>query len=281
MKATKSECGTGAELAVADAVSPGYSASRLNAVQHGILSRHMVLPWEDANENQALLEALTLEHKPAGPTEEHLVSELTGVLWRKQRLRLAEASAYHRALKSTTDTFSTTADAALILTPGSHHEIEVSEAIKASPSDTQIDLSDLELERGMTKKVLQILGSGKADAYDSALAKLHESTQDSWENQLAWEPDDYDADDTPYDADAPSLLRFIETEILGWYDRHREQIELRSRVRAQALGESLDPHKLERLGRYEVHLDRKFERTLSMLLKLQELRHGRAEVADN
>ena len=43
-------------------------------------------------------------------------------------------------------------------------------------------------------------------------------------------------------------------------------------IREQALGESLDLDKLERLGRYEVHLDRKLERTLAMLLKLKDLR---------
>jgi hypothetical protein len=32
------------------------------------------------------------------------------------------------------------------------------------------------------------------------------------------------------------------------------------------------PDKLERLGRYEVHLDRKLERMLAMLLRLKELR---------
>ena len=37
-------------------------------------------------------------------------------------------------------------------------------------------------------------------------------------------------------------------------------------------GESLDPNKLERLARYETHLDRKLERTLAMLLRLKELR---------
>jgi len=37
---------------------------------------------------------------------------------------------------------------------------------------------------------------------------------------------------------------------------------------------SLDPDKLERLGRYEVHLDRKLERTLAMLLRLKDLRQG-------
>jgi hypothetical protein len=278
MKHTKTECDLGTELAASDGPSPGYSASRLNAVQHGILSRHMVLPWEDADEYQGLLEALTMEHQPSGPTEQHLVTELTGVLWRKNRLRLAEASTYHRALTSTTDTFSTTADAALVLAPISHQKVDVSEAIKAAPDDTQRDLSDLEANRGMALKALEILRSGKADAYDAAIAVLHESTQDSWEHRLNWEPEDCEADETP---DAPSLLRFLETEIVDWCDSQRSQIELRSQVRAQALGEALATNELERLGRYEVHLDRKFERSLSTLLKLQELRHGRAEVADH
>ena len=44
------------------------------------------------------------------------------------------------------------------------------------------------------------------------------------------------------------------------------------RAREQAFGESLDPDKLERLGRYEVHLDRKLERMLAMLLRLKDLR---------
>ena len=36
----------------------------------------------------------------------------------------------------------------------------------------------------------------------------------------------------------------------------------------------LDPGKLEGLGRYEVHLDRKFKRMLVMLLRLKGLRQG-------
>ena len=32
------------------------------------------------------------EHEPQGPTEEHLVEELVGILWRKRRLRLAEGA---------------------------------------------------------------------------------------------------------------------------------------------------------------------------------------------
>jgi hypothetical protein len=48
-------------------------------------------------------------------------------------------------------------------------------------------------------------------------------------------------------------------------------------IREQAFGESLDPDKLERFARYEVHLDRKFERTLGMLFRLRELRTAAVE----
>ena len=42
----------------------------------------------------------------------------------------------------------------------------------------------------------------------------------------------------------------------------------------QAFGESLDPDKLGRLVCYEVHLDRKLERMLAMLLRRKDLRQG-------
>ena len=37
---------------------------------------------------------------------------------------------------------------------------------------------------------------------------------------------------------------------------------------------ALDLDKLERLARYEVHLDRKLERMLAMLIRLKDLRQG-------
>jgi len=43
---------------------------------------------------------------------------------------------------------------------------------------------------------------------------------------------------------------------------------------SETLGEGLPVHRLEKLNRYETHLDRKFERTLAMLVKLKELREN-------
>src|SRR6266545_6033984 len=93
----------------------GTEITRFNALKHGILSRYTVLPWEEVNEYNALLGALAAEHAPQGPTEEHLVEELAGVLWRKRRLRLAEAAAHRRSLdKALGDRYRNTTQTALV-----------------------------------------------------------------------------------------------------------------------------------------------------------------------
>ena len=79
----------------------GTELTRFNALRHGVLSRYTVLPWEDPNEYEAIVAALVDEHAPQGPTEEHLLEEIAGILWRKRRLRLAEAAAYRRGLEGT------------------------------------------------------------------------------------------------------------------------------------------------------------------------------------
>jgi hypothetical protein len=79
--------------------SSGCEMTRFNALRHGVPSRYTVLPWEDQNEYITLLSALVNEHRSQGPTEEHLVEELAGIIWRKQRLRLAEAAAHQRGLE--------------------------------------------------------------------------------------------------------------------------------------------------------------------------------------
>jgi hypothetical protein len=73
---------------------------------------------------------------------------------------------------------------------------------------------------------------------------------------------------------SPPLRRFLEGEVARWFDNRKKELANRALIREQAFGQALDPDKLERLGRYEVHLDRKLERMLTMLLRLKELRQG-------
>ena len=78
----------------------------------------------------------------------------------------------------------------------------------------------------------------------------------------------------PAAADEAGLQRFLEVTVMPWFENRRKELANRPLIREQAFGEALDPHKLERLGRYEVHLDRKLERMLTMLLRLKDLRQG-------
>ena len=91
------------------------------------LSRYTVLPWEDADEYRDLVAALVAEHAPQGPTEEHLVEELAGILWRKRRLRLAEAAAHRRGLEDTLVAYRETAKVALV-------HLDAADAVRATSS---------------------------------------------------------------------------------------------------------------------------------------------------
>ncbi len=57
----------------------------------------------------------------------------------------------------------------------------------------------------------------------------------------------------------------------------RRAVGNREMIREHALGEALALKAFERLARYEVHLDRKLERTLTMLIRLNDLRRGSPE----
>ena len=103
---------------------------------------------------------------------------------------------------------------------------------------------------------------------------LREDTQEWWSDRLAREPEELDEGEEPATPDREGLRLFIEGEVLPWFVNRKKELANRPLIREQAFGESLDVHKLERLGRYEVHLDRKLERMLSMLLRLKEMRHG-------
>jgi len=115
------------------------------------------------------------------------------------------------------------------------------------------------------------------DAYEAALAALRDDKQTWWADTLACDPDELGEREEPATADAEGLRRFLEGKVLPWFENRQKELANRPLICEQAFGEALDPDKLERLGRYEVHLDRKLERMLTMLLRLKELRRTAVE----
>jgi hypothetical protein len=151
----------------------------------------------------------------------------------------------------------------------------VEDAIWATATDAEI--AGVEEDETMTRQALELLGSNRNDAYESAIAALREDTQQWWAFELQRSPNDLDDDEEPFSPDSESLRRFIEQKVLPSLETRRKELSNRPVIREQAFGESLDPDKLEHLVRYEVHLDRKLERTLAMLLRLKELRPVKTE----
>jgi len=252
----------------------GADITRFNALRHGVLSRYTVLPWENADEYRALVAVLAAEHAPLGPTEEHLVEELAGILWRKRRLRLAEAAAHRRGLDGTLASYRETVKVALVHLDATDQSERVVDAIRATAADTDDDIREMDEDEAMTRRALDLLGSRRNDRYEAALAALRADTRDWWADMLARDSDELDDGEEPATPDEAGLRHFLEGNVLPWFETRKKVLANRPLIRDQAFGEALDPDKLERLGRYEVHLDRKLERMLSMLLRLKDLRAG-------
>src|SRR5262249_20409875 len=72
------------------------------------------------------------EYVPQGPTEEHLVEEIAGIMWRKRRLRLAEAAAHRRGLEETLASYHETVKVALVHLDATGQSERVADAIRAT-----------------------------------------------------------------------------------------------------------------------------------------------------
>jgi len=70
----------------------GKARSSANAVQHGILSRHLILPGESQAEFNDLLQTLMAEQQPQGTLEQAVVERIAVALWRQRRMVTAESA---------------------------------------------------------------------------------------------------------------------------------------------------------------------------------------------
>src|SRR5258708_38226776 len=79
----------------------GKDAVRQNAVRHGLASKlHIVLPGEDQNAFDELLESLHAEYAPATTLEEVLVTQIAENYWKLLRARAMESGCFEIGAKS-------------------------------------------------------------------------------------------------------------------------------------------------------------------------------------
>ncbi len=241
-----------------------YEPVRFNAMKHGILSRLAVLAHEDHAEFDDLLAALLDEHRPAGMTERHLVEELATIIWRKRRVLLAEGAKINEGLKSTASSSKSVMSSAAPFERGMSSETtDLRDLLDMAPNDVAESQRNAALDLAATRKAAAILRKGGSNAYARARRTLTAELRDWWDEHVAEES---------HPATADGLTEFVRETLEPLCYRMEREARFTPAIRAQALGEGLRAHLLEKLNRYETHLDRKFERTLAMLLKLRDLR---------
>ncbi len=252
-----------------------YEVSKYNAMKHGILSKYTVMQWESSVDYENLLDSLVQEHDPEGATELHLVEELAGVVWRKMRLRYAEMTSTQANLNShiqNTDSYSKShisARAALLETSSSTKEFDIKQAVVATEQETQEALKQMKQYLACWKKARKAIE--EMQPYEKAFAALHKEDQHEWNTEYLGERvSEYS--ERVYEENSDSLHAWIIKNI-PYYEARVYELENREKIKKQVLGQSfLAQNDLNKFTRYENHLDRKFEKTLAMLIKLQELR---------
>ena len=243
-----------------------YDAVRFNAVRHGILSRYAVLAHESGDEYESLLSALMTEHQPAGATEAHLVEELAGAIWRKRRVLQAEGASINQGLKGSVRDSERVIPAAAPFEAGlSGKGTDIRDLVGMTPDEVATQQRDARADLDATCKAAAILRRGGSGAYERALRSLRADSRNWWRDFVA---------DEEYTETADGLAEFISTHLEPVCRQTEKEARHHDAIKAQALGEGLQAQRMEKLNRYETHLDRKFERTLAMLLKLKELRRG-------
>lgn len=241
-----------------------YDAVRFNAMQHGILSRYTVLSHEDADEYWALLLALLEEHQPTGATEAHLVEELAGIIWRKRRVLQAEGANINQGLKGAAKNSESVIPAAAPFETGlTGKNTDLRDLVGMTPEEIAVSQRDTRHDLEATRKAAAILRRGGANAYEKALRALLPDSRDWWDEYV---------EEEEYPATAEGLIEFIRDHLEPLCLSMEKEARHHEAIKAQTLGEGLQVYRLEKLNRYETHLDRKFERTLAMILKLKELR---------
>lgn len=252
--------------ALEPACTVGYDNVRFNALKHGVLSRHAVLAHEDGAEFGDLLAALVTEHQPAGPTEVHLVEELAGAIWRKRRVLQAEGASINQGLKgSARDSERVIPSAAPFEAGLSGKGTDIRDLVGMTPEEVAVQQRDARADLDATDKATAVLRRGGPSAYERALRALRADSRDWWREFVA---------DEEYPETAEGLDEFIRTHLAPVCHQTEKEARHHDAIKAQTLGEGLQAHRLEKLNRYETHLDRKFERALAMLLKLKELRQS-------
>jgi hypothetical protein len=254
----------------------GKQRSRLNAQTHRIFSKGRIVGDESAREFEFLLQGLLHDLKPEGVLETLLVDQLATILWRKRRILRAEAAEIENAQFETLDTLNAYAadmwdrvrsgEATGGMLKHQDNPYILREALLMLKVRCALE------ERGSTDpwilRRLYGLDHQGSEPFGTVLCMYLNCSKEAADNsnRSAESPEDL----------KKKMLEFLDQEINRVQDLLAQWVCFDiARSECNKLAALVPPPAIsERLLRYETHLSREFDRTLSQLERLQRMRLG-------
>ena len=259
----------------------GKQRSRLNAQTHGIFSRGRLVGDESPREFTFLLEGLLDDLKPEGTLERILVDQLATILWRRRRVIRAEAAEIDKAIHSSVlDTYmaqskevwecSRSGETTGGMLKHEENQLILREAI------FMLTVVRCGLEkfgfRGDPWILRKLYGLDHDDAAPmGSVFHLYLSLSKPAEENPTGDGGAESEQDRKN-----KMLKVLDDEIKRLEDLREVSLALCiKRIQYDKLTHLVPPPAVsERLLRYETHLSREFDRTLSQLDHLQRMRLG-------
>jgi hypothetical protein len=262
--------------------SRGKERSKLNALKHGLLSKAILLKGESRAEYTSLHDGLRQSLDPQGRLEDELVENLAVLLWRKRRLLQAERAEISKAdvLRddATIKQFVQRLNYALPEGPlvgelgsGSNlsvlHEaiicIEKYRMLLSAKTDEELE----RIRRVLCGQPVEGPARERAAREGMEIARLMTPSASAVENA---------ADPEQSDQLRNAMLKALDAELSNLLDVQRLQTLTEFNKIARNFEAACIPSQeaVDRLLRYETHLSREFDRTLSQLERLQRMRLG-------
>lgn len=265
----------------------GKERSKFNARKHGLFSKAVVLHDESRAEYDALLSGLVENLQPQGKLEKVLVDHLAAVLWRKRRLMQVETAEIEKAqqfvnwdleLQHKLDEleYAQLNGSSDAKPEHTNPRLLLRNAIEILNLHRQLFLSENDSPDGdkMLRKLKLLYGYQGGDLQPYGWRQMSLTLDKLLSSACFAEQGEEDSKDPPdlkQSGDrviCQEILRLA--KLLGDAEKvetlRREHNVTCTRVPSQEVS--------DRLLRYEAHLSREFDRTLSQLERLQRMRLG-------
>ena len=177
-------------------------------------------------------------HHLCAAAHQAVIEEIAGVIWRKRRLRLAEAASHRRGIQRTTAPYSHTLDTALNQVERTLPLGPIIDAVSATPSVTAKDLAELK-RRNASLHRTRNFERGKTRGLRNRVSRTRRTNADIVARTTRPEPEetddeDPDEDSEPYTADATGLAEYLERSVLPECEEQLTYVENRSVIRRRS-----------------------------------------------